>query len=1336
MIKGKNFVKVLVVSVLFFFVLSVVEAGEFPMVITEISPLSSPEWVEMKNVSGSDQDLAGWKLADEISDGGLNFTDLSGIISAGGYLVHWYSTTTPKLNNPGDVVYLIDPAGATTTAVSYGNKDEAGIVSNHLAEIPTDIQSIAYIGGTWQITSAKTPGADNRLPDTVAPTVDLTAPTGGTTKGLITISAHATDDSGGTGVASVSFFASSTLLNTLTLAPYSFEWNSSGVNDGVYDFYAVATDNSGNVATSSPISTTVNNYVQASVVSVTSTSTDGVYRKGQVIPIAVVFSKPVTVSLYSDEGPKLSIAVGSAVKQLDFSNGSGTDTLIFNYVVDSADIADKIDIASSSALVFNILDNSQVTIVDVIGNPAVIDLPVPGETNSLGARKSISVNGLLRGHITGVNTSVADGHYKAEREIFVSVAFNEPVTVSPYGGELPKLILRLNSGDKEISYEDGSGTDTLRFKYTVLSGDKSSRLDYASTTALLNNSADNSEATIFDLYGNAENLTLPEPGTAGSLGANKHIVIDTVPPVVTVLGNGNVVLEFGTEFVDEGATSTDDVDGDLTAFIASSTDFNFDTEEAGVTYRFDYAVTDRAGNSATSTRLIDVVDSQRPYVTGIEVATTTTFFRKGQTVPIRVHFSEKVKVEPYMYPVGSEMAFADPVIILNASSTARAFYKSGSDSKVLLFEYVVGDGDMANPLDIASADGLKFNTVDETVVTIRDLNSNRAELPLPIPGSADSLALKTPVVVDGLYRGSVVSVSSLSTEKTYRTGETVAISVLFNETVTVVGLPKILLNASTTPRYADYFSGSGGRTLTFHYTAVEGDIVSRLNYASTSSLVYAISGDTSVPTILDAVGNGAQVTLPNTDSHLSLAGSKNIAVDTYPQALLTGLPNNPTEDRITNIYVSGPSVASYIYSFDGHEWSGNQSTTTAIELSALPLGFHRISVRGATAGGLSQLDTANFQWVISGGNTASSTVTVVSPSERVFIEPETNSATSTIVTGLSATSTELDFGTNSYFGVTETTVTVPRPIVVESVTTFGTTTLSIPAGVVISGEGGEDGWNGLLSLPTITEVPSITADSGKTVDYAGAVGIALGFKNGQLTFDRAVRILFPGKADSYVSYSHNGGPLTKITNACVADTQIAGDALAPAGDCAMNSGFDLVIWTKHFSTFVVYNQTTTTTSGGGSTNSASNGPIWAWGQLPKASSVPVSVSATSTSTASSTGLITAEAFSQGQVLGESTFFFLNDMWYGINNNDVMELQKRLVAENFLTVNPTGYFGSSTKAAVLAYQERNGIRMTGYVGSITRSVLNGDGGGTISREIMIRILTEKIARLKAELSLLQ
>ena len=56
--------------------------------------------------------------------------------------------------------------------------------------------------------------------------------------------------------------------------------------------------------------------------------------------------------------------------------------------------------------------------------------------------------------------------------------------------------------------------------------------------------------------------------------------------------------------------------------------------------------------------------------------------------------------------------------------------------------------------------------------------------------------------------------------------------------------------------------------------------------------------------------------------------------------------------------------------------------------------------------------------------------------------------------------------------------------------------------------------------------------------------------------------------------------------------------------------------------------------------------------------------------------------------------------------EVLALQKKLVAEGFLTATPTGTFGPATQAALKKYQADHNLEAAGYVGPGTRAALNG------------------------------
>ncbi|MBN8654532.1 MAG: sortase [Anaerolineae bacterium] len=129
--------------------------------------------------------------------------------------------------------------------------------------------------------------------------------------------------------------------------------------------------------------------------------------------------------------------------------------------------------------------------------------------------------------VTNVTSPDADGTYFPGNTITILVTFDEAVTVTG----TPQLLLELGVVDGLANYVSGSGTDTLTFTYTIVTGDNTPDLDYVANTSLTLNGGSIQDAAL-----NNANLTLPNPGAAGSLGANKDIVIDAL--ILTVVNNG------------------------------------------------------------------------------------------------------------------------------------------------------------------------------------------------------------------------------------------------------------------------------------------------------------------------------------------------------------------------------------------------------------------------------------------------------------------------------------------------------------------------------------------------------------------------------------------------------------------------------------------------------------------------------------------------------------------------------------------------------------------------------------------------------------------------------
>lgn len=95
--------------------------------------------------------------------------------------------------------------------------------------------------------------------------------------------------------------------------------------------------------------------------------------------------------------------------------------------------------------------------------------------------------------------------------------------------------------------------------------------------------------------------------------------------------------------------------------------------------------------------------------------------------------------------------------------------------------------------------------------------------------------------------------------------------------------------------------------------------------------------------------------------------------------------------------------------------------------------------------------------------------------------------------------------------------------------------------------------------------------------------------------------------------------------------------------------------------------------------------------------------------------ISEDFFTNGYILECRTIVFNNqparfqfnkNLYLGMRNGDVLNLQHRLVKDGYATYEPSGYFGLATLASVIKYQKANNISpAVGYVGLLTRTALN-------------------------------
>ncbi len=84
-------------------------------------------------------------------------------------------------------------------------------------------------------------------------------------------------------------------------------------------------------------------------------------------------------------------------------------------------------------------------------------------------------------------------------------------------------------------------------------------------------------------------------------------IVDKEAPLITLLGDASVTLVLGDTYQDAGATAIDDIDGNVSANITTTT--TVDTSKVG-TYQVTYSVLDSAGNEANKSRNVQVITAE------------------------------------------------------------------------------------------------------------------------------------------------------------------------------------------------------------------------------------------------------------------------------------------------------------------------------------------------------------------------------------------------------------------------------------------------------------------------------------------------------------------------------------------------------------------------------------------------------------------------------------------------------------------------------------------------------------------------------------------------------
>ncbi|MFC5347462.1 beta strand repeat-containing protein, partial [Azospirillum lipoferum] len=287
---------------------------------------------------------------------------------------------------------------------------------------------------------------------------------------------------------------------------------------------------------------------------------------------------------------------------------------------------------------------------------------------------------------------------------------------------------------------------------------------------------------------------------------------------------------------------------------------------ATLTSNGDLYTVDYVGGTGNDLVLNAIVN---PTVSSVTATTADGTYKAGSTVTITVTFNRAVTVT------------GTPTLALGITGRS-ATYSGGSGTTTLTFTYTVQDGDNSTDLDYASTSALTLNGG-----SIADSSTSLdAILTLASPGAANSLGASKAIVID-TAAPTVSAVSAVN--GTYRAGETMDITVTFNEAVTVTGTPALAITLDNgTVVQATYLAGSGGTALTFRYT-----VGSNLLDADGIGIGGSITGGS----IADLIGNSAIRTLNN------IASMAGVRIDSVAPTV-----TNVTASTDNGTYTTGDTV--------------------------------------------------------------------------------------------------------------------------------------------------------------------------------------------------------------------------------------------------------------------------------------------------------------------------------------------------------------------------------------------------------------------------------------------
>ncbi|KAG6962697.1 hypothetical protein JG688_00008480 [Phytophthora aleatoria] len=539
-------------------------------------------------------------------------------------------------------------------------------------------------------------------------------------------------------------------------------------------------------------------------ISVSSAPSSTVTRGNEVV-IGISFSALVTVDTTKGT-PTLQMDVGSYNRQAVYKSGSGSQSLLFSYIVSLGDTAPNgVNYRSRSALVLN-----GATIRRASNSPtldAYLMLPDPPSLSP-----QIIVDRALSSVTTikKLSADVVTGTYGTKQVITLSLTFSDEVALS---GIMPPA-LKINTGTV-VPYASGSSTRTLVFLHIVKNGEATPGLDKFDDNAvictapncqIINYNAQSADLSLTGISLEPANIVIDTSApqvvsvyavtTAPTVNGGSFVVGDVIeivikmdlevfiepPPsaypekapvlLLNTVKGGKPVLCQGYAYndrhlllfkytVEPGDVATDLMHIDQSALTLNSGQSSIKRFSTTPTTNavLTLPVPQPLGAS------LNVNGNKVPAVLSVSSPTANDLYRCGDQIALTVSFSQHVVVK------------GAPFLWLDMGAVPRkALYNTGSGTTVLTFIYTVQEGDYSVDMEYVDHHSLDstISVNDTTPTAILHLSTNPttvADVNLPYPFTQGSLSYNKNLQVNG-RKPSIVATRFTSADGLYKFSDT------------------------------------------------------------------------------------------------------------------------------------------------------------------------------------------------------------------------------------------------------------------------------------------------------------------------------------------------------------------------------------------------------------------------------------------------------------------------------------------------------------------------------------------------------------------------------------